>query len=172
MQSTHSKFWIGDFNKEVDVLNPNQSSNGKDYVKLASTLRAVGNFVQIVTGDNIPVKFHSKDDSFTDGKSVTISSNIKDKNFDPTVGLALHEGSHIKLTDFDVMKNITHLDVQDEEKYDVDAHSNRYEVENRLKGLLNYVEDRRIDNFIYTTAPGYKPYYKALYNTYFSLKDS
>ena len=170
MFKTHSKFWIGNFNNEVDVLNPQTvTGNGKDYVKLASTLRAVSNFVQIVTGKNTPVKFHSKDSSYTDGNSVTISANIKDSNFDPTVGLALHEGSHIKLTDFSVMKNIIGTDVMDPEVYGLHTHDER-EVRNRLSQLLNYVEDRRIDNYIYTTAPGYKPYYKALYDTYFNAK--
>ena len=59
-------------------------------MKLAATLRAVSNFVNIVTGESIPVEYKGKD-SYTDGKSITISANIKDKNFDPTVGLALHE---------------------------------------------------------------------------------
>ena len=173
MFKTHSKFWLGHFDKEVDVLSQEDLINEKpqkDYIKLASTLRAVGNFVNIVTGKNTPVSFHSRDESFTDGKSVTISSNIKDSNFDPIVGLALHEGSHIKLTNFDTMRHVAWEDVKDQETYDQNAHSDRYEIVNRLRGLLNYVEDRRIDNFIYTTAPGYKPYYKALYDTYFNSK--
>jgi len=170
MFKTHSKFWIGNFNKEVDVLNPQAvTENGKDYVKLASTLRAVSNFVQIVTGKNIPVKFSSKGSSYTDGKSVTISANIKDNNFDPTVGLALHEGSHIKLTRFSVMNDIMGYDIMDRDVYDLHKHDES-EVRDRLRGLLNYVEDRRIDNYIYTTAPGYKPYYKALYDAYFNAK--
>ena len=36
-----------------------------------------------------------------------------------------------------------------------------------LKQILNYVEDRRIDNYIYKNAPGYQGYYEALYNKYF-----
>ena len=35
---------------------------------------------------------------------------------------------------------------------------------------MNVVEDRRIDNFIYTSAPGYRPYYDAMYNKYFNSK--
>ena len=68
MQNTHSKFWIGNFNNRVDVLT-GEAGNGKDYVKLASTLRAVSNFVNIVTGQNVPVKYRGSD-SYTDGKSI------------------------------------------------------------------------------------------------------
>ena len=39
-----------------------------------------------------------------------------------------------------------------------------------LRDLLNIVEDRRIDNFVYTSAPGYRGYYEALYNKYFNSK--
>ena len=67
--------------------------------------RAVSNFVNIVTGQNVPVRYRGSD-SYTDGKSITISANVKDNNFDPTVGLALHEGSHVKLTDFSVLNKL------------------------------------------------------------------
>ena len=31
---------------------------------------------------------------------------MNDKEFDPVVGLALHEGSHVKLTDFNSLKEL------------------------------------------------------------------
>jgi hypothetical protein len=37
-----------------------------------------------------------------------------------------------------------------------------------VKDLLNYVEDRRIDNFIYKSAPGYRDYYRSMYDKYFN----
>jgi len=163
MFNTHSNFWIGNFDNEVDVLTGKVES-GKDYVKLASTLRAVGNFVQIVTGKNIPVKFQGSN-SYTDGKSVTISSNVKDNNFDATVGLALHEGSHIKLSDFDLLNKLENC-VGDLEREGVNA----WEICTKLKDILNVVEDRRIDYFIYKNAPGYRPYYDAMYDKYFNSK--
>ena len=103
--NTHSNFWLGSWNENYDVLTGEKDS-GKDYVKLASTLRAIGNFVQIVTGKNIPVEFHGNQ-SYTDGKKVTVSANVKDNNFDATVGLALHEGSHILLSDFNILKDLS-----------------------------------------------------------------
>jgi hypothetical protein len=39
-----------------------------------------------------------------------------------------------------------------------------------IKDILNIVEDRRIDNYIYTNAPGYRGYYEALYDRYFRNK--
>jgi cobalamin biosynthesis protein CobT len=41
---------------------------------------------------------------------------------------------------------------------------------NIIKDLLNWIEDRRIDYYIYTTAPGYRAYYEAMYNKYFNDK--
>ena len=162
MFRSHSNFWLGDWNSNEDVLT-GKVSEGKDYVKLASTLRAVGNFVQIVTGQNIPVKFEGSD-SFTDGKKVTISANVKDNNFDATVGLALHEGSHIKLSDFKLLNNLTsHIN-------ELITGGDSWQVKMKVKDIMNVVEDRRIDNFIYTSAPGYRPYYDAMYNKYFNSK--
>ena len=73
---------------------------------MAAYQRAISNFVNIVTGEIIPVTFKNNNDgsSHTDGKTVVISSNLKDKDFDPAVGLALHEGAHVKLSDFKLLK--------------------------------------------------------------------
>ncbi len=189
---SNSSFWYDfDNDNDVDILTGEEIKPGKDYVKMAATLRAIANFVRIVTGENIPVKYNNKDESFTDGKTVVISGNIKDKDFDPTVGLALHEGSHCLLTDFDVLKQlnlyaIDNFDLQaiaekynyyesewseEQEKYVSTGIVNTREATNHimktLKQILNYVEDRRIDNYIYKNAPGYQGYYEALYNKYF-----
>ena len=40
----------------------------------------------------------------------------------------------------------------------------------RIKNLLNYVEDRRIDYLTFKSAPGYKNYYHAMYDKYFNFK--
>jgi len=177
-----SSFWLDD---EVgyDVLTGEAIKPGKDYVKMAATKRAIANFVSIVTGQSIPVTYSSKDESYTDGKQVVISSNIKDKDFDPTVGLALHEGSHIKLTDFSVLKDLinSHDKIPGnimnsiKNKYFSGAEedelwSTHNYIRNSVKSLLNYVEDRRIDSYIYKTAPGYQGYYQAMYNKYFNAK--
>ncbi len=179
----NSSFWLDDdFLKDDndwgfdDVI---EKPKGKDPIKLAGYRRAIGNFVRIVTGESIPVRFTEAGDSYTDGKSVTISASLKDKDFDPAVGLALHEGSHIKLTDFNTLKTLEDFVKKDDEMMNVlakkhetitDRWSATYYAMNKLKTLINIIEDRRIDNFIYKTAPGYRGYYEALYDKYFNAK--
>jgi hypothetical protein len=149
------------------ITGETNKPKGKDIFALIGFQRAIGNFVRIVTAENIPVRF-SGDDSYTDGKTVNISAGINNGNFDVAVGLALHEGSHIKLTDFKHLKNglgnYIPQDVKDlAEKKGVYA-------EGLVKNLLNCVEDRRIDKFIQTEAPGYRGYYEAMYDYYFNDK--
>ena len=108
--SPFSSFWSdNDWNtRRTEILDDEQPvKKGVDHIQLASYRRAISNFVNIVTGrSDIPVRFQNRDESYTNGKTVVIGSKIDEKNFDPVVGLALHEGSHIKLSDFDFLKNL------------------------------------------------------------------
>lgn len=157
-----SSFWLGD-----DFDNSFKTDNGVDYTKLAATQRAIGNFVNIVTGKQIPVEFQSGGDSYTDGKSVVIGTKLEGKDFDPAVGLALHEGSHIAFTDFDLLRNFS----QNVRMHGVDPDFDLpWEHEQTIKSLLNWVEDRRIDYIIYKNAPGYRMYYESMYDKYFNDK--
>ena len=181
----NSSFWF-DQTDSVDVLTGEKINIGKDYIKLAATKRAIANFVQIVTGKNIPVNFNSKGDSYTDGKSVTISANLKDRDFDPAVGLALHEGSHILLTDFNTLKELNRGWIETNMQATMEMVSKKYKyvedngsmdvwtttnyIRRNLKDLLNIVEDRRIDNYVFKSAPGYKAYYHSMYDKYFNAK--
>jgi len=177
----YSSFWLKDdlFDDVDDGLNVVESKHS-NLMALASYKKSIGNFVNIVTNQNIPVTFDVRGgDSYTDGNSVVISSKMGDKEFDSTVGLALHEGSHIKLTDFNtlsVINNsievvvgsdyITHL----MEKHSKDEWETKEYVRGIVKNLLNVIEDRRIDYYIYSTSPGYKGYYHAMYDKYFNSK--
>jgi hypothetical protein len=167
-----SSFWSNnEWNtRRTDIIDDIDEpiKKGVDHIQLAQYRRAISNFVNIVTGrSDIPVQFQSNDSSYTDGKRVMIGSKIDEKNFDPVVGLALHEGSHIKLSNFDFLKQLeSHIP---EEIY-LDAEKlgyYRHDVREHVKGLLNYVEDRRIDWYVYSTSPGYKGYYQSMYNKYF-----
>jgi len=40
-------------------------------------------------------------------------------------------------------------------------------VKMNVKNMLNYVEDRRIDYYVFSTSPGYKGYYHKMYDKYF-----
>lgn len=159
METIYSDFWFDESFDDGEI----------HLIKLANFKKSISNFVQILTNKNIPVRFSSSDLSFTDGQSIEISSEIKNKkDFDVTVGLALHEGSHILLSDFTILKTIwqrTPRHLYDlAKKLDISKET----INIFLKTVFNYVEDRYIDQFIYKNAPGYRGYYKSLYNKYFN----
>ena len=168
MNNNYTNFWNDiqvnntSFTDDVDVKPK------VDYVALAGYRRAIANFVNIVTNrSDIKVRYQQNGDSYTDGKTVTIGSKIEEKNFDHVVGLALHEGSHILLSDFNFLRqlrqNIPHEIMMTGE----DLGFTEGQVVGHLKNMLNYVEDRRIDYYVFTSSPGYKGYYHAMYNKYF-----
>jgi len=215
-----SSFWYDDYGTSFDYLEQYGSYQKKELdaykkthnlYKLASVRRAISNFVQIVTNKSIPVSFATKSDSKTDGEKVILSADVDD-NFDVSVGLALHEGSHIVLSDFRLLKEMNDLrSAYDREKdtytgtttltpnqvrerlnkliyhyapnyrdelSDVYLETGKIgskglptdEVLDVLQGLTNWIEDRRIDHYIYNTAPGYRDYYVNMYDHYFNDK--
>jgi hypothetical protein len=171
-KNNYSSFWLDNgWDNNSSIFDDEPVKKGVDLVALASYRRAISNFVSIVTGESdIKVTFKSNGDSYTDGKSVVISSKLDDKLFDSTVGLALHEGSHIKLSDFDFLKGLEHHIPQEYINRAEVFGWDKYDVMSKVKDLLNYVEDRRIDYFVFTNSPGYKGYYHSLYDKYFHSK--
>lgn len=177
---TASSFWQDEFDVDYEsptyksALNESQIDTLKKY-RLSSARKAISNFVTIATGQQIPVRFSTGTESYTDGKQVTLSGDIDDSTkFDIGVGLALHEGSHILLSDFKFLQNLySHMQQNEQsllalaESKGIDSVS---ESVNNVKTLLNIVEDRRIDNYIYTNAPGYREYYLKMYENYFGSK--
>ena len=169
-----SSFWL-----DRDFDTSFGSGKTVDYTKLAAAQRAIGNFVNIVTGQQIPVVFQNNESSYTDGNSVTIGTKLDGTNFDPAVGLALHEGSHIAYTDFSLFKSPTGSKaytlagtkfaaiVNNSGIDSTTMNEKRYGI---IKDLLNWIEDRRIDYKIYTMAPGYRMYYESMYAKYFNDK--
>lgn len=229
-KSKSSSFWYDDYDTSYDYMERFSGYGQKDLdafkkthnvYKLASVRRAIGNFVQIVTNKSIPVTFATKSDSKTDGKKVILSADVDD-DFDVSVGLALHEGSHIVLSDFEMLSAIANMrttydtcirtmeyeisksqqdptfviqwNKQSVEKRMMDAIKQypKYEtlcneiwssngkigskgmvtneVLDLIQGLTNWIEDRRIDHYIYHSAPGYKDYYVSMYEHYFNDK--
>ena len=166
--SNYSDYWLDDddiYQDDVDV----SSSVNFNLIKLAVARRAVSNFVNILTGKSVPVYFSSEGkDNCTDGKTVYLSADILEKSdFDPAVGLALHEGSHVILSDFDLVKTL--WTKVDRSLYDLaqPLQVSKDEVAVLVKTCLNYVEDRYIDWYVYNNAPGYRGYYLALYEKFF-----
>ena len=168
--SNYSSFWfdrkssvddILGYDLDTGIILDEKPKPKKDHVALAGHKRAIGNFVRIVSGENIPVKYMERSDSYTDGKSVTIGANINEKNFDHVVGLALHEGSHIAYSDFNAFatartaSHIRGFNATDERM-------------NFYRGMINYIEDRRVDSLVFKSSPGYKGYYHTLYSKYFN----
>jgi hypothetical protein len=226
-----SSFWYDDYETNYDYLGEYGGYEKKDLdaykrtnnlYKLSSVRRAIANFVQIVTNKSIPVTFATKSESKTDGEKVILSADVDD-NFDVSVGLALHEGSHIVLSDFKLLgamskcrerytSSARSIKIQNERaiangevapfanpvaeldrvmvdqikvfpKYDKQLRSIflsdgkigskgvlTEEVVDTISGLTNWIEDRRIDMYIYKSAPGYRDYYTSMYDHYFNDK--
>ena len=163
MKSNYSDFWFDDNSSIVDdVLGVDEpQKKQKNYIQLAGHQRAIGNFVRIVSGKDIPVRFMTRGDSYTDGKTVTIGANVSEKTFDQSVGLALHEGSHIAYSDFKALENALYHSWLDDKPH---------HFKDFFKNMINYVEDRRIDTIVFKSSPGYKGYYHTLYSKYFNHK--
>ena len=182
LHDLHSRYWMSQLPTE-----------NKDLITLASYRRAVAKFVQIATRRyDIDVRFSSGNQSYTVNperrKCVVISAKIKNKEFDAVVGLALHEAYHIKESDFSIIDWIGHSSLTDEIREQHNITRERYPLHNRIEELakeknvdmiivykwlgeiLNFVEDRRIDNISWIENPGYQEYYRALYRKYFGDK--
>ena len=169
----HSSFWMEDFDFDEEIVFSSISERSADAIRkyrLSSARKAIANFVSIATGKNIPVTF-ATNNSYTDGKSVVISGDIdKPEKFDIGVGLALHEGSHILLSDFTILRDISKHIPSSLFELAKEKNVGNYLLVDMVKNLDNIVEDRRIDNFIYKNAPGYREYYLKLYEHYFGDK--
>ena len=171
----NSSWWMDDWDSDIaDSVLSTREINSKNLYKMAAHRRAIANFVSIVTNQAIPVRFSVRGDSYTDGKTVTISSKIVEPSeFDPAVGLALHEGSHIKLSNFALLRDLLGgcvklVGMDDIRSMTELSKKKGIYFENLTKDVLNWVEDRRIDQFIFNQAPGYRDYYRAMYDKYFN----
>ena len=167
MNNTYSDFWLDD---EL-VEESHYSKLDLNLIRLSSYRLSISNFVRILTNKNIPVKFRSSGMSSTDGETVYISSNIECReDFDMTVGLALHEAAHIVLSDMNVFKTLWQRIPREIYELSEKCNMSKESVWELTKDMINYVEDRYIDWYIYTTAIGYQGYYITLYDKYFNNK--
>lgn len=162
-----SNYWLKDsiFEKKQSQFFDEPESIEKeskyDHFQLAQYQRAIANFVRIMTGRNdIVVQYNSRGENYTDGKTIALSPNIKEKEFDTAVGLALHEASHILHSDFVMLQSVL----------DNIRKNSGYEISERKKLFWNLVEDLYIDATTYRDAPGYRGYYASLYQKYFGDK--
>ena len=167
MNNNYTNFW-NDIQRQTSIVDDEYVKPKVDHIALAGYRRAIANFVNIVTNrSDIRVRYQQNGDSYTDGKTVTIGSKIDEKNFDHVVGLALHEGSHILLSDFNFLRQLRQNTPHELVMVGEDLGFTKGQVVGHLKNMLNYVEDRRIDYYVFTSSPGYKGYYHAMYDKYF-----
>lgn len=175
---SYSDFWSEDYDMDWDFsedssidISSSQSESTSKLIRLSAARRAISNYVSILTNKTIPVLFNSSGNNMTDGNTVYIGADVDDKKkFDVSIGLALHEGSHICYSDFELFKTIwTNIP---SEIYESGKKLNmaKIEIADLLKTVTNIVEDRYIDYVVYYSAPGYRGYYQALYDKYFNAK--
>lgn len=175
IKQLHSSYWLDmdQFEYDVDRLE----EQGQDIIGLIKYRNVISNFVNILTGKQIPVEFAVTGDSHTDGERIIISAARDASKFDVNVGLALHEASHVVLTDFKVLSalvdcyyshsNPKYPNIYQAYKELPESVRGNMSSHHTIKSLLNIIEDRRIDQYVRTTAPGYCGYYDALYEEYF-----
>ncbi len=164
-EKSNSDYWLDGSLGEI-------SFDTIDLIKLAELRRLIANFSFILTNKNIPVSFLDNSDiNMTEGEKIWISAGLKKKeDFDVAVGVCLHESAHILLSDFKLLKQIWQKVPR--ELYDLAKEKNldKEQTISLFRDMLNYVEDRYIDNYIYSTAPGYRGYYVKMYEKYFYNK--
>lgn len=149
-------FWGKEF------FDPSKPDSLENKVKLLNSAR---HMAKLITKKPITVRYseEGKDQSFTDGHSITISSIIS-QNYDSTIGLVCHEASHVELTDFRIIRQLMSKNPDTVTKV-LDVKYHKYTK--IIKDLHNVVEDRRIDQWVYNSAPGFRIYYKELYKRYY-----
>ena len=165
-KAKYSGFWIN--RNKYSHATP----DAEKVLKLAAIKRAITNFVRIMTKKTLNVIYRAGDMSATDGKNVILSA-AADKNLDATVGLALHESAHIIKSNFAIRgqyKDLIPNSIFNKfmQKHKVDTSFATMLVTDIIANLHNIMEDRWIDNYIYTSAPGYKGYMREMYNMYFN----
>lgn len=156
--------------------------------RLSQLRRAVSNFVRIMTNrTDLQVVFNGGQSSFTNNEVVVISADDNPANFDRVVGTALHEAAHCVFTTnlWSYTKNTRNSTSSKRRimiKHGVDLDLiNKIQMQGEGEvgkwiddqwdiffKILNFVEDRRIDNEVYKRAPGYRPYYQAMYDHYWN----
>ena len=173
----HSSYWLDHEQFKYDAAK-------FDLVDLLEYRQTIKNFVTILTGKDIPVKFKTTsqsrgssnpDGSYTDGKSIQIAALRKNSKFDVNVGLALHEASHVVLTDFDISNMFMRVDYNNHMTPEVfhpiidrlrEFRDILSPISSNWHKMTNLFEDVRIDAYVIKNAPGYKGYYDALYDEY------
>ena len=171
IRSSHAAQWMG--GDAEDLVRKVQDGSLEYIERLRKVQRGIGSFVKIVTGKEIPVIYSSGQQSYTDGKNVVLSADIDPAKLDAMCGTALHEATHCHISNeslaflplmmkqFDSMVSGSKL-----EQEGLRLGLTKPQMLEHVKMVMNVLEDRRIDLWQYQNAPGYRPYYKAMYDEY------
>ena len=117
VDGTHANFWNPSLAK---YRMGGTISHGTFVRDLVSNQIAIANFAKILTGRDIKVEYKTekRGTASTDGKSITISSELDPNTYDSVVGLCLHEASHIMITDFEMFMFNEHFINLEEKEID------------------------------------------------------
>lgn len=168
---TYADYWLPDWGAGGQGLKL-ESDNLLAALQLGAFQRAVSNFVYLVTNRNdIPVLFRgeSKYTAMTDGYGIVIGMPNEDTDYDVVVGLALHEGSHCAYTPILEWKELLTTEAFTHGLFSpkiLSIMGSGGYVKDAFKLVVDILEDMRIDRIMHQVAPGYRPYYTALYNKY------
>jgi len=188
-QDYFTNYWLDSIDRDL-VMTEGCGSSTSNLIYKNKLKRGVDNFVRALSKKSIPIQFMDNwETAATDFKTIFIPGNISDKNFDIVIGLALHEAAHNlyskpfmtkdefvnylknhKLDIYKLLKKkyiIFYKNGLYNDKYDFDYYTLGTYYTKVFHPLVNIIEDRRIDNLAFHTAPGYRGYYQALYNKYF-----
>ncbi len=190
-----TEYWHGAFDRSKIMYNDPDKRKSPEYIlQLAQMRRGIVNFVRLVTGENIPVTFSSGKQSYAgtsdhENYNIILSATDDPDKFDVNVGLALHEATHIILSRrtkhpesiplYDFLKVFRDADVSeflpkemwvDVERifHSIDPALDETAVREMFRMWVNWLEDRRIDRWMYTRAVGYRGYYDAMYSEYWA----
>ena len=108
--------------------------------------------------------FQQSGDSYTDGKSVVIGSKIMRRTL-THCWVTLHEGSHIKLSNFGLLRNLDSSIPEELYRLGERKGRDRNQVSD-VRNVLNYIEDKERLLWIQIITC-YKGYYHSMYDKYF-----
>jgi len=187
--AVESKFWMDSI--KIDLEN----NPIPEFIFAAQLLKMVHNFVKVVVKKEISVNYNSAvSTGSTDLNCINLNPDFT--NPDSVIGLGLHEASHIKYSPESLLMAmrehsepsntykfiLSHIDVPvTSDIYNLikelnDDYSKKYaySLNNIVHSLnlysvsmLNWLEDRRIDNLMVNEYGGYINYYHSLYNRFF-----
>ena len=168
MLNENSNFWTGEMENLSDLR---ERDNFQYLLRLTVFKNSISNFVRIMTGRNdIKVQFNSQSKSFTDGKVIVIGSDIANGEIDVSVGVALHESCHIIKTDMNYFKTFWSKIPRETSNIAKEKNYKQRDISELTTDMLNYIEDRYIDDWAYKSAPGYGGYYDKMYERYWHSK--